>query len=321
MNPISPPQVSMPVFDRMYERPFAHCATLTDIGGGELMTAWMGGYYETSPNVALLACNLAAGSDSWSKPRVIADIPDHSLGQPVLLPRPNGELWLFFVVIMATDWTSVQPYLQKSRDGGVTWEAPVQLFDYPGLMFRSRALVTGSRIIVPAYDENTWQSRMMISDDDGATWRLSTPLASPSGNIHPCVVQRGDGSLLCYLRTGGKGGVIWRTTSSDGGDSWAELTPTMLPNPNSGIDLLRQTNGNLVLAFNNSDTLRTPLCLSLSGEDERWDCIQPIETDNGEFSYPTLAQRADGTLHLVYTYKREHIHYVQFDEDWLRGGC
>jgi predicted neuraminidase len=311
----------MPVCEHLYDRPFAHCATLMEIGDGELMTSWMGGYYETASNVALLASNLKLGSDVWSEPRVIADVPDHSLGQPVLLPRSNGELWLFFVVIMQTDWTSAVPYVQNSYDGGQMWETPVQLFDYPGLMFRSRALITGDRIIVPAYDENTWQSRMMISDDDGKTWRLSTPLVSPNGNIHPCLVERSDGSLLCYLRTGGKGGVIWRTTSDDDGETWAELTPTELPNPNSGIDLLRLDNDKLVLAFNNSATLRTPLCLALADEDEQWDCIQPIETDYGEFSYPTLAQRPDGTLHLVYTYKREHIHYVQFTEDWLRGGC
>lgn len=321
MSEMSLPKLQMPVFDRLYDRPFAHCATLMELDDGDLMTVWMGGYYETAPNVALLASNLKPGASAWTEPRVIADVPDHSLGQPVLLPRPNGELWLFFVVIMKTDWTSAIPYLQKSRDGGQTWEAPEQLFDYPGLMFRSRALVLDNRIIVPAYDENTWQSRMMISDDGGSTWRLSAPLVSPNGNIHPCVVQRADGSLLCYLRTGGKGGVIWRTTSSDGGETWAELTPTDLPNPNSGIDLLRLKDGKLVLAFNNSATLRTPLAVALADEDERWGCITPIETDYAEFSYPTLAQRKDGTLHLVYTYKREHIHYVQFDENWLRGVC
>ena len=39
---ISTPPARMPVFERLYERPFAHCATLMDIGDGELMTVWMG---------------------------------------------------------------------------------------------------------------------------------------------------------------------------------------------------------------------------------------------------------------------------------------
>ena len=310
-----------PVFEQLYDRPFAHCATLMELANGDLMTVWMGGSYETAHDVVLLGATLHADSDDWSEPRVIAIVPDKSLGQPVLLPRPDGALWLFFVAIMKDDWRSAIPYLQKSWDNGQTWDAPKVLFDYPGLMFRNRALVLDSRIIVPAYDENSWQSRMMISDDDGRSWRLSEPLVTPTGNIHPSLVRRSDDTLLCYLRTGGKGGVIWRTTSSDRGETWAELEPTALPNPNSGIDLLQLQNGNLVLAFNDSPNLRTPLCVAIASEAEDWGCIKLLETEYFEFSYPTLYQRQDGSIHLVYTSKREHIHYAQFDENWLREGC
>ena len=237
------------------------------------------------------------------------------------VPRPDGELWLFFDVILKDDWRSAVPYLQKSRDNGQTWSAPERLLDYPGLMFRSRALVLDARIIVPAYDENTWQSRMMISDDDGGSWRLSEPMVTPTGNIHPSLVCRDDGSILCYLRTGGKGGVIWRTTSADGGETWSPLEPTTLPNPNSGIDLLRLRDGQLVLAFNNSPDLRTPLSVAIATEAEDWNCIRTIADEHFEFSYPTLFQRSDGSIHLVYTHKREHIHHARFDVNWLREGC
>lgn len=310
-----------PIFEQLYDRPFAHCATLMELQNGDLMAAWMSGSYETARDVAILASTLAPGAGAWTEPRVIAEVADHSLGQPVLLPRPDGELWLFFDVIMDTDWRSAVPYLQKSADGGVTWEPAERLFDYPGLMFRNRVLELTDRIIVPAYDENTWQSRMMISDDRGATWRLTEPLVTPTGNIHPSLVERADGTLLCYLRTGGKGGVIWRTTSTDRGETWAALEATELPNPNSGIDLLCLNDGQLVLAFNNSASLRTPLCVAIAGEDENWRCIKPVATEHYEFSYPTLIQRRDGSIHLVYTSKREHIHYAQFDTNWLQEGC
>ncbi|MFO7321492.1 MAG: sialidase family protein [Chloroflexota bacterium] len=309
-----------PIFDQLPDRPTAHCGTICALPDGTLLSAWFGGSYETAPDVVILSSRLEPGATAWSEPQVIAEVPYHALGQNVFLPRPDGSLWLFFNVITDRDWTSAQPHMQRSWDNGRTWEPPVRLLDYPGLMFRSKPLVLPGRIILPAYDENTWQSRMLISDDDGASWRLTEPITTEAGNIHPCLVQRSDGSLLAYLRTGGKGGFIWRTESFDGGETWSIATPTGLPNPNSGIDLLRLRSGRLVLAFNNSATLRTPLCVMIGDEDERWSAMQVIEDERHEFSYPTLLQTEDELLHLVYTYRREHIHYARFTEDWLAQG-
>jgi predicted neuraminidase len=310
-----------PIFERLSDRPFAHCATLADLGSAGLMACWMGGAYETAPNVCLLASQLPVGAVQWTEPQVIAEVPGCSMGQPLMLVRPNGDLWFFYDVILKEDWRFAVPYLKKSMDGGKTWSEPVLMFDYPGLMLRSRAHVLENRIIIPAYDENTWQSRMIISDDDGANWRLTEPMQSPNGNIHPNLVPLSDGRLLCYLRTGGKGGVIWRSESADGGETWSELTATSLPNPNSGIDLLRLASRRMALAYNPSATLRTPISVALTeGDNEDWRWVQIIEDEYAEISYPTLAQTTDGVIHLVYTYRRENIHYARFDEAWLMQG-
>lgn len=309
-----------PVFGQLDDRPFAHCATLTVLPDGRLMCAWMGGAFETAPDVALLAATHDPESRSWSQPRVIAEFEGKSLGQPVFLPRPNGELWLFFVVIMGHDWTSAQPYWQRSLDGGYTWQDRRHLMGFPGLMFRSKVIELPGRIIVPAYDENTWRSCMMISDDEGRNWRLTPPLLSTQGNIHPTPVHLGGDHLLAYLRTGGKGGVIWRTESTDGGETWRQPEPTDLPNPNSGIDLIRLRNGHLVLAYNPDARLRTPLCVAVADSDEQWLPPRIIESEYHEISYPTLLQTPEDDIHIVYTYRRENIHYARFTESWLREG-
>jgi predicted neuraminidase len=325
-----------PVFQQLPDRPMAHCATLAVLPNGSLLTAWFGGTYETAADQVILASHRASSDDGWSSPEVIAQAPKHASGQPVFLVRPDGEVWLFFVMIMdpglppsstsfnmlppIAAWTSAQPYWQRSSDDGQTWTSPEHLLDYPGLMFRSRPLVLPGRIILPVYDENTWESRMLISDDDGSSWRLTDPIVSPPGNIHACLAQFSDGRLLAYLRTGGQGGSIWRTESWDKGETWNAPTPTTLPNPNSGIDLLRLRSGRLLLAFNNSQTSRTPLNLALADEDEDWRWIQTIEDGPGEFSYPTLAQTDNEQIHVVYTFQREHIHHFCFTEAWLRKG-
>ena len=40
---------------------------------------------------------------------------------------------------------------------------------------------------------------------------------------------------------------------------------------------------------------------------------------NREFSYPSIKQTADGTLHIAYTYWRQKIKYVRVSEDWVKG--
>ncbi len=328
--------IQKPIFNQLPDRPLAHCATLTILPDESLLCAWFGGSYETASDVAILASRRQPAEAPWSPPKLIAEASGRAVGQPVFFVHPNGELWLFFVVILGiekpsvesapynaipvlADWKHAQPFLQKSLDGGETWDKPRQLFNYPGFMFRSRPLVVGNRIIVPAYDETTWESRMMISDDDGKTWRFTAPLTTRQGNIHPTVVRLSDGRLLAYLRTGGKGGNLWRAESRDNGDTWSQPTAMNLPNPNSGIDLLRLQSGALVLAYNPSPRARTPLSVAIADENEAWSSPRIIADQPAEFSYPTLAQTGDGLIHLVYTYRRQHIQYARFTERWLRG--
>ena len=81
---------------------------------------------------------------------------------------------------------------------------------------------------------------------------------------------------------------------------------------------LIEMNVPLVLAFNNSRQRRTPLCVALAEKGEVWQWQRTLEDEQAEFSYPTLLQIDDGLIHLVYTYRREHIHYACFTETWLR---
>jgi predicted neuraminidase len=96
--------------------------------------------------------------------------------------------------------------------------------------------------------------------------------------------------------------------------------PTQIPNPNSGFDLVRLQSGNLLLAFNDSASERTPLCIALGDEKERWFGKRSIAAGPGEFSYPSLIQTKDGAVHMVYTYQRKYIQYATFSEEWVNAG-
>lgn len=311
--------ISRPLHPPLPQQPSVHCATLCQLADGTLLAAWFGGTRELAGDVVLLMARLQPGGSDWSAPEILLRVPGQALGQPVFLPLADGRL-RFFCNVVPVDgrWVDAQPHCQDSTDGGHSWGPLQPLLDYPGLMFRSKPLQLPGRILLPAYDEREWQSRILLSDDGGASWRLGAPLISPRGNIHACLVALPDGRVLAYMRTGGPGGVIWRAESADAGDSWAEPQPTAIPNPNAGIDLIRLQGGDLLLACNPVARGRTPLALLLAAPDERWGPPRLLEQEPGEYSYPTLLQTQDGLVQLVYTWRRERIQHLTFSEDWLR---
>jgi predicted neuraminidase len=121
-----------------------------------------------------------------------------------------------------------------------------------------------------------------------------------------------------YARRGD--GFIWRSESSDNARSFSRPVATNLRNPHAGIEIATGRSGRLLIAFNDSHMLRTPLTLGISEDEGQSFRTRDVEAGNGEFSYPKLIQTGDGRWHLFYTHLRLAIAHVAFDEDWLLGG-
>lgn len=298
------------VFDAIPGRPSSHCATMTELADGSLMAAWYSGMREGAVDVAIMAARYEHGG--WSTPWVLHNTPLLSDGNPTLYTLLDGSVVLFFVTIQSGGWSTARAYTRRSTDGGRTWTEPERFGDRDGLMFRCRPLrLSSGRLILPAYDEVTWEGLPFISDDDGCTWRETERMAAPEGCIQPALVELDDGSSFAYLRTGGREGWIWQTRSRDQGESWLACEPTALPNPNAGIDLIRLTDGRLLLAYNPTHQGRDRLAIALSADEgTTWDS-RDVESQPGqEFSYPVLLQDRCGQCHLLYTYRRTHIKHV-----------
>jgi alpha-L-rhamnosidase len=93
----------------------------------------------------------------------------------------------------------------------------------------------------------------------------------------------------------------------------------MLPNPNSAVDVIALRSGALVGVYNASERRRTPLCVALSDDGGgTWSPSRDLETDEGEYSYPTAIEATDG-IHVLYTWRRRTIAHATLDEAWLRG--
>lgn len=118
-------------------------------------------------------------------------------------------------------------------------------------------------------------------------------------------------------------GFIGRSDSEDNGKTWSEVYDMGLPNPNSGIDLVKLPDGELVLAYNPDNKNwgdRSPLTLAVSEDNGKtWPYKLNIETGppDDEYSYPSIISWGD-TIAVVYTWQREKVAFYQATVDQIK---
>jgi predicted neuraminidase len=129
---------------------------------------------------------------------------------------------------------------------------------------------------------------------------------------------------------------IYYSDSNDDGLTWSTPKPTSLPNNNTGIEAYTLKSGSLIMVFNNHNGTklpRSPLTVGLSYDNGMtWSYKRDVQihdddssTTIGEYSYPSLLQSFwsgsdDNDIHLVYTYDRQTIKYLRFNEKWVTQG-
>ncbi|PYQ69820.1 MAG: sialidase, partial [Acidobacteria bacterium] len=149
---------------------------------------------------------------------------------------------------------------------------------------------------------STWRVHFERSVDAGRTWTVARPNASgerpeidaiqPSILIHPREMLQAVGRS--------RSGRVFETWSSDRGQTWAPLTLTALPNPDSGIDAVTLRDGRQLIVYNHAREGRSPLNVALSRDGRSWDAALVLEREPGEYSYPAVIQTADGHAHITY---------------------
>lgn len=314
-----------------------HASTLLGTSGGYL-AAWFEGSREGAGDVAIVGANRRGGV--WSPKRTLAKVNDGaSQYNPVLRRGADGRIVLYFKVGRnCADWRT---YYRESRDDGETWGDVRELVpgDVSGgrgpvrnkcLRLRSGRLVAGaSREFDP--DKATyaplWRAFADLSDDDGRTWRMTPPFRIPAaarslGVIQPTLWEDARG-VHALLRA--NDGWIWRTDSTDDGETWRELYRSSLENINSGIDCVKASDGRVYLVLNganrdrkaNSWGARNHLEIKVSGDGgTTWGDFLVLaegaatKQPDGrptEFSYPAIIEARPGVLAVTFTCNRRQI--------------
>jgi predicted neuraminidase len=329
---------SQEVFASLPELPSCHASTLLAMPGSDLLMAFYAGSVEKAADVAILLCRYTADRARWSQPEVMIDVSDKSLGNPLLHHDRSGTVWLYYLIMEGHKWHHCTIHTVRSLDGGYTWKDNTVFRSSPGWTTRNNLIeLAEGGVLFPLSDNVAGCSVFMCSVDGSRSWHELGRIDSEPSNEQPAVIQRSDGSLLAYMRTGGKGSTCWEARSFDGGLTWSPAIPGPFKNPNSAMAMIRLASGSLVAAYNDSDDYRrrTPLRVALSTDEGRsWPYVRTLEDRSGEFtylttrldnsdsiefSYPALAQDESGLIHATYTNCRVNIKHAAFNEAWLRG--
>ncbi|RIW34316.1 exo-alpha-sialidase [Bacillus salacetis] len=336
--------------------PTAHAPAITKVENGDLLCAWFAGSFEGSPDISIVLSKFNHETQEWNVPEIVSQDDTRSEQNPSFFHAPDNSVWLIYTSQEGRQpdkdnmqFTSIVKY-QKTYDNGETWTEPEVLFSRPGTFARQAIQVLSSG----RWIFSTWVCEdsefgltndptvFQVSDDEGQTWK-EVIMPESNGRVHANVIELKDGHLAAFMRSR-FADYIYRSESTDNGDTWTVPEPTILPNNNASISAIKLDNGAIAIAYNaNSATspekgkvawpgLRNPVVVSVSEDGgNTWPIGRIIEhaegfigaenkTNNSQFEYPTIYQDTEGRLHLVYAYKnRLCVKYNGFSVEDIYG--
>jgi len=317
--------------------PFTHSAAAVEVPGRGLLAFWYGGTREGSADCAIYTARLDAVSGAWGAERVVIDREAlqaglrrsiRKIGNPVVTRGRDGVLHLFFVSVSVGGWAGSAINTLTSRDGGESWSAPRRLVTSPFLNISTLVkgeplLYSDGSIALPVYHEFVGKFGELLRLSPEGQVLNKERLHSGRDSLQPVVTPRSKSEAVGFMRYAGPPpGRVLSFRSDDGGRSWTVPGKTALANPNAAVAAMRLDGGDLLLAFNDSESGRQNLSLAHSRDDGRsWRVVHVVEDagaeSNAEFSYPWLLRTGDGDWHLLYTEGKRRIRHARFNLAWL----
>lgn len=315
-----------------YPGDYKHPASITELDNGDLYVTYYCGEGEYAVETAVWGIRRKKGELVWSKPKVIADTPMRSEGNPVVWQAPDGLVWLFYNVRWGDTWATARVKGKISYDGANTWSDSFMLTLDEGTMARGAPIVLeNGEYLLPLYLEVTssteWTDKetssfFMRFDPKTQKWTESGWVRSERGNLQAEPVQIDDDYLIAYIRRAGdflptEDGYTLRSESRDGGHTWSDAVKSQFKNPNSAVGFIKLQNGHLLLVYNDNMNDRTPLTVVISEDkDKTYPHRRDIGGGDNTYAYPYVIQGKDGMIHIVYTTNnRSTVMLASFKEE------
>ena len=320
-----------------YDYPRHSEASIIELKDGTLLVAWI--RFERSPHgsgdggpTTIPLMNSSDGGRTWGNLRIGAqrDQSNANVYSPNFLRLQNGDILLIY----KNYYGSIIPatiYGIRSSDEGKTFSAPEPILERTPFHISNSCVkrLSSGRIILPVeqIEDDLWrgQVRVCYSDDDCRTFtigqkKIELPMRGAS---EPFVAELKDRRLIMVMRN--QLGSLYKSYSSDMGESWSPPQPTVLTVPEScpyvtnipGSDkiMVIWNNAKYDVNFRSHYGKRSPLTAAISDDGgvtftDFWD----IETDPKiAFSNPGITWTKDGVCLLTYW-------ACPYSEDWVMNG-
>ncbi|CAF1652960.1 unnamed protein product, partial [Adineta ricciae] len=305
---------------------------------GTLAVAWFSGG-EQQPNCSIAVSLLAFGSQQFTAGVVVSERANYSNQNPVLYwDNQTQILHLYHTQQLGhLKENYAQMWHLHSKDQGSKWSSPEIFYSTLGVWDRNRVIPTFDKegLIFPCYN-----STLNHTDDYSFIFRRSSstsklvPINMTESDylVQPSIVRLDNSKNLRAFLRDKRFQWIYYSDSNDDGLTWTIPKATVLPNNDAAIQAYALKSGAIIMAFNNlNGTARSPLTVALSYDNgmtwpHRRD-VQIHDDDNstfiGDYSYPSILQTTwtasdDNDIHLVYSYNRQTIKYVRFNENWVK---
>jgi len=337
-----PPLFSAALLFDAFPTEMSHAPTAVEARNGDLLVAWYGGSGEAEPDVGIYLARRPREGSRWSDPVRIVDRQTAqnghggfvwSVGNPVLVRGDGERLWLFYVATVS-GWSTAWIEVATSDDHGRTWSDASRLYAAPGFNFssltRNPAIpMTDGTFLLPAYHELIGKYGLALRLEPDGTVIDRARMPSAQAALQPALVPFDDRSAHAFLRPAAAPYRVLTTRTDDAGWSWAPVSPSDLVSPSAPAAALRTGSDEILLAFNDHPQWRANIALSLSvdgaatwadphivdARPEDWTRTSPDR--DYEVGYPWLMRDAGGRFHLFYSYARDAIKHVQFNDAWL----
>jgi predicted neuraminidase len=318
------------------------------LSDGKLLCVFAAETAAKPPKMKIAASTSTDRGKSWSAPSVLFDHLQTEDADPNLLVDGNRVLAFSTTIPEPVRIDHSLIYMRESADG-VHWGDEVLLTTphryIAGKIHQGHRLADGTLVMGYAWD--TWAEQGMVpasegemdiksgllrSTDGGKTWTgggdlyAQLPKTSPhavSGLDEPASVVLADGRIMVLLRTSGT--KLFQSWSSDGGKSWETPQASTLTGHNSPAALWKlDGSSNVLVAWDNSSTGRTPLAAALSSDGGKSWSEPKVVVDtksSNQVSYPSVIQAQDGTMIVVWQQQLpqggREIRLARFNRAWL----
>lgn len=258
--------------------------------------------------------------DEWTSPVKLVDgLPKDGTTRfdcatPTLFQYPDKKILLFYRHNLGGgNWKCMQA---MSVDGSATWLNSTEM--PPGIngptKSRPQFLADGSLLCGSSQEKGAWTIHFERLNSDGRTWTKTEDVKSEKliEAIEPMLLPHPNRrwQALCRPRTERK---IVESWSEDDGRTWSPLSLTDLPNPGSSLDAIRLKDGRFLVAYNHSQTERTPLNIAISEDGKQWQAAMSLEVDKEVSTSPSIVQTGDGLVHIGYSRATRDIRHVTVD--------